>query len=192
MLPVTATSRRAEGLATAAAALGVVSVPFAVLILPGVLAIVFGLMARPIRRAWVGIVLGTITVVAGAAVWVTVVPGILDTTSYRNLAVGDCYHRPGDDPTHVRRQSCGDHPDRAVIAVLEHPAPPGAQWPGWEVLRRYANETCQRAAERHVGESLATSGLKSYTIYPTREGWAGGNRRIVCAVGHDDRVGRLP
>lgn len=191
--------RRIDRLATAAVVLGVVSVPFAVLLVPGLLAVVFGVMARSIRRAWTGILLGAVTFGAGAVVWITIVPGILDATSYRNLAVGDCYRRPGDDPTYVRRQSCTGPHDRVVVATVEHPAPRSAPWPGWEVLRQYATQTCAAAAEARLGMSLAASSLSSYPIYATRESWADGNRRIVCAVGNRDHTplvgaltGRLP
>jgi hypothetical protein len=180
----------ARNAATVALVCGLLSVLFSALIVPGLLAIVFGLLARrerPSRRATAGIVLGVVTVAAGGWVWVTFWPKIFHSPSYRTLAVGDCYERPDNDPRYVERQSCDGQHGREVVALLDHPAGPGLSYPGIEAIRRDMDPECRRAAEAYVGGTLDQSPLRTFRIYPSRESWNDGNRRVVCALGSRDR-----
>lgn len=181
---------RADRLATLAVVFGLLSVLFSALIVPGVLAIAFGIAARrvrPSRQALAGVVLGAVTVVAGVGVWVAFWPKIFHSPSYRVLRVGDCYQRPDNDPRFVERQPCEDQHGREVVALLDHPAAPGLSYPGLEAIRTDTDPLCRAAAEAYVGGPLDQAPLRTFRIYPSRESWNDGNRRVVCALGSKDR-----
>jgi len=183
---------RAERWSSLAVVFGVLSLLFSALIVPGLLAIVFGVLARrrsgrPSWQAHAGIALGVVTVVAGAAVWAVYWDDIFRSPSYRTLAVGDCYARPDDDPRFVEKQSCARPHGREVTAAVEHPAAPGVRFPGVAALNREMDRVCRTAAEAYIGRSLDQAPLRVYRIYPSRESWEGGNRRVVCSLGRADR-----
>ncbi len=179
---------RADRWPSRALVCGLLSVLFSALVVPGILAILFGLRARRRSRlATAGIVLGALTIVAGLGVWVAYWPKIFHSPSYRALAVGDCYERPDNDPRYVARQPCGDQHGREVVALLDHPAGPGLSYPGLEAIRRDVDPLCREAAEAYFGGSLDQSPLRTFRIYPSRESWNDGNRRVVCALGSRDR-----
>lgn len=189
---------RVERLATLAVVFGVLSVLVSALIVPGVLAVAFGVRARRAaaaagpglwsRRATAGIVMGAVTVVAGAGVWIAFGPKIFESPSYRTLRVGDCYQPPDNDPRFIERQRCAGPHGREVAAVLDHPARPAVSYPGLEAIRRDLDPLCKTAAEDYVGGLLDQSPLRIYHIYPSRESWNDGNRRVVCALGGKDRA----
>lgn len=181
---------RAGRWATFALVCGLLSVLFSALIVPGVLAVVFGLLARrrqPSRQATAAIVLGAVTVVAGVWVWATFWPKIFHSPSYQSLAVGECYKRPDNDPRYVETQSCQAPHGREVVALFDHPAGPGLSFPGLEAIRRDIDPLCGAAAEAYFGGPLDQSPVRTFRIYPSRESWNDGNRRVVCALGSRDR-----
>jgi hypothetical protein len=193
--PAVDVGKRTERLATLAVVLAVLSALFSALIVPGVLAVVLGVLARRAAtdaggrspKATVGIVVGAMTAVVGVAVWVTNAPTIFESPSYRTLRVGDCYERPDNDPRFIAPQSCQGQHGREVVAVLDDPAARGLSYPGLEAIRRDLDPLCRAAAEDYVSGSLDQAPLRVFRIYPSRESWNDGNRRVVCALGSKDR-----
>jgi hypothetical protein len=189
-------NRRVEGFAIVALVLGLVAVPGFPLIVLGVLAVVFGIIAR--RRtasdpnltgggmAIAGVILGALSLLGGILFWVGVVSDLEGTVRYTTLDVGDCYDEPGDDPTDVVLQSCDGAHDREVAAVLNYPAERGEPYPGRQAVVRYAGEACLDGIVDYLGPPFEGSPLADYEIFPTRASWDEGNRRVICALGSED------
>lgn len=99
-----------------------------------------------------------------------------------DLEVGDCIMPPeiagGEaiDVERVRTIDCSEPHDAEVIAVFEIEGRP-SQFPGEEALFREAQQGCPTKC--------------SLFIYPTRQSWNAGDRRITCILQskYDLRVG---
>lgn len=188
--------RRVEGFSIVALVLGLVGLPAFPLLVLGICAVVFGVIAR--RRissepnltgggmALAGVILGTIAVVLGAVFWVAVALELEETVRYTTLEVGDCYEEPGDDPADVVRQSCEGAHDREVAVVLDHPAERGEPYPGRQGIIEYAGEACLDGIVEYLGTPFEDSPLADYEIIPSRASWDDGNRRVICALGTED------
>ena len=195
-----APGRSVEGLAVAALVLGLVSILFFVLLVPAILAVVLGAVARrnikndPNKTgsgmATVGVVLGILSLVGAVVFYVAAIAsddGFDDRLRYDRVQPGDCYEDPGGRAGEVALESCADEHDREAFAVIDHPAPDGADFPGRESLRRYADEECTTRFSAYVGETSEESDLEVVFILPSRDAWEDDDlRRIVCAVADPD------
>lgn len=113
-------------------------------------------------------------------------------TSVFELEVGTCYNDPEDGATEVARLetvSCDEAHDNEVFALIDYPAGEGEAFPGSDALGAFADEACVPAFEEYVGRSYADSELYYYSLRPTEETWADGDREIVCALYGVDESG---
>jgi hypothetical protein len=183
----------------AALVLGIVSIPMFVFFVPAIVAVVLGAVARRKIKADpaatgtgmanAGLALGIVSLLGAAAfVTVAIVQGpSSDTVRYSRLQPGDCYEEPGPTAGEVTLQACaGDH-DREAFAVVDHPAPPEAAYPGKEALQSYADRECVSRFANYVGTSLDRSDLRVVFILPSSDAWTDlGFRRIVCGLRSGD------
>lgn len=119
-------------------------------------------------------------------------PGPAGEKAWAELTVGDCFDGPDipDDSSTVPLVACDDEHVSEVYAVAD--LPDGA-WPGQVVVDEQAFDHCLGAFTEFVGEPYASSSLYLWTVTPTEEGWAYGDREIFCVVepGHGTVSGTL-
>jgi uncharacterized protein DUF4190/putative regulator of septum formation len=189
-----------DGMAVAALVLGIVSIPLFVMFVPAILAIVFGAISRHNVKsnanrtgagmAVAGLVLGIVSLIGAVIFLIAAIASddtFDDTVRYSRLQPGDCYEDPGSTAGEVRLQSCSDEHDREAFAVIDHPAPEGASFPGRESLRRYADDECTARFSAYVGRAYDQSQLEVVFILPSRDAWDDLDfRRIVCGVSNAD------
>ena len=190
------TSPGIDSLAITAMVLGIVAVPLFIFFVPAVLAIVLGLLGRRnVKRepakggkgmATAGVVLGTLSLL-GAIVFIVGLAlsddGSDDGVSYALLQAGNCYDMDFYDERDVDLRLCSDEHYREAFAVLDHPAPPGTEYPGREGLRRYAQRECAARFPGYVGRAYEDSRLRIVVVFPPRDEWEEENlRHIVCAA----------
>ena len=182
---------------------GIVSIPLVITILgsglAGLAAIVLGVAALSRIRADPdrsgrglaigGIVTGAVGVVL--TVLVLVFPGEedyneLDSVSYRSLRTGDCYERDVS-LLGVTLEDCELGHDREVVGVVDHPAPPGAPFPGREELGRQADDLCGPVYDDYLGPDADHELFVQQNLQPSPGSWGDGSRRIVCSVERGDK-----
>jgi Domain of unknown function (DUF4328)/Septum formation len=114
---------------------------------------------------------------------------------FTDLVLGDCLDLPSDvtaivtgesvDVLAAQTRPCTAPHDAEVIAVLEHPAPAGAAYPGEVALFDHAASVCMPEFESVVGIAFYESALDIFTVVPT-DGWQFGDRQITCVVNRID------
>lgn len=108
------------------------------------------------------------------------------------LEVGQCGDVPGIrvggalDPAAVDQVPCEQPHDVEVADVFDHPAVPGADFPGEAAVDGYATDQCLQRFEDYVGAAYETSALDVTFVAPGEEGWDDGDRRIACVLYHVD------
>lgn len=172
------------------------------------LAIIFGVIAvRRINRrgergrgmAIAGIVLGCVWLVLGALYISTTVGNSPGPTQVRSpglrspepLKVGDCI---ADLDTGAVRNfhpvSC-DQPHRAEVYAILAMGGDG-DYPGEDEVKRQALQMCEAHSSTVRKVPDLPVGSTGMYLYPTRIGWAIGDRRVVCLLKLPaDRTGRL-
>lgn len=194
--------RGIDGMAIAALVLGIASLMFFFLVVPAILAIVFGAVSRrniktnPNKTgggmATAGLVLGIISLVLTAIVFTVAAfdsdDGFDDDgLRYSRVQPGDCYEDPGSIVREVTLQPCSEEHDFEAIAALDHPASDDADYPGRDALRSYADEECTTRFAAYVGLPYEESELRIGYIVPSRDDWEDLDvRRIVCSVSNGD------
>ncbi len=103
------------------------------------------------------------------------------------LVPGECFEEPpgGDEIVTVPRVPCRESHHYEVFATVDHPALPGAAFPGEEEILEFAYEVCEGSAFRdYVGRSARRSRYAVDVVYPDAGSWRLGERTIVCVL-HD-------
>ena len=101
-------------------------------------------------------------------------PGLINGVGVRDLGldVGDCF--AGEFPRNdadFNVVDCDEPHDSEVIAVVDHPAPEGAPYPGNAELANFTDQRCAEAFARYVGESIQGSPLQVGIMEPRQERW---------------------
>jgi hypothetical protein len=99
------------------------------------------------------------------------------------LRPGDCFDLPEDltEVSALPLVPCDEPHDAEVFGRADHPATPGAPFPGPMVLIRFAYAECEdEAFTQHVGIPLERSELDMDVIYPDQGSWRLGERTVVC------------
>ena len=108
------------------------------------------------------------------------------------LEVGQCGDVPeirvggALDPAAIDALPCSQPHDVEVAAVFEHPAAPGADFPGADAVDGYATDQCLLRFEAYVGTPYEASSLDVAFVAPGEDGWDAGDRRIACVLYHVD------
>jgi len=99
-----------------------------------------------------------------------------------DLRPGDCIGDTSQvlgDVEEVPLVPCEDPHTAEVFAVVDHP---GTEFPGFGEVAAFADRSCLGALERERG--LSEVDAVSYLL-PSEDGWAGGDRTIVCVLVQD-------
>jgi Septum formation len=98
-----------------------------------------------------------------------------------DLTTGDCFKDSYDDelPTWVKRVRCDRPHYGEVFAVLT--VPHAATYPGREVLKRRADD-CGSGFFDYAPDSPEGPTFRVAVAYPTADGWANGERSVVCVA----------
>lgn len=140
--------------------------------------------------ATAGVVLGILSLLGGILLIVGIAVSYdegSDGASYSLLQPGNCYDVDLYDERSIDFRLCSDDHYREAFAVLDHPSPPGTEYPGRESLRRFAVRECTERFPAYVGRAYEDSRLRIVTVYPSRDDWEIENlRRIVCAAARPD------
>jgi hypothetical protein len=103
-------------------------------------------------------------------------------------AVGDCFDartqvddRSGRQTMYRLVVDCALPHEQEVFAVVDHPAPPGAPFPGDEALRRFARLECPRPFAAYVGRPYELSRYGLGLVLPGADQWAG-TRAVGCTL----------
>ena len=105
-----------------------------------------------------------------------------------DLEVGRCLNLPpgvpqGGEIADVEPVGCDVPHDAEIYAIVDHPAQPGAPFPGEEALRAFSDEECVERFEAYVGVDYAISTIFSTGLTPSAESWADdGVRDVVCLL----------
>lgn len=102
------------------------------------------------------------------------------------LRVGDCLDVPGD-PTAafstVTALPCDLPHQLEKYLDIDHPAEPGAEWPGDEQMSDWAVRQCYSGFESYVGRAYEEAmELDFYFFFPARQAWQANERTIQCFV----------
>jgi hypothetical protein len=105
-----------------------------------------------------------------------------------SLAPGECWNDPAllepddDTITGVPIVPCDQPHANEVFATLDHPAAPGAPYPGTRQLDLDSFGLCLAQFDGFVGVPFNRSPLDVYFTFPTPDSWADGERRVVCSL----------
>ena len=75
---------------------------------------------------------------------------------------------------------CTDPHGSEIVALLTHPAPPGAPYPAVLGLFQQTLDPCRRAFEAYAGRPAGQVGARVFVVPPLTYQWAGGDRTVVC------------
>jgi len=187
-----------SGKAVAALVLGLVGLLACFVIIPSLLALVFGVLAlRAIGRsgghltgkglAIAGTVLGAVGVVAGAVLIVLAVNEFSGTTSVQDLEVGQCVELPddGEEISRIDTFDCTEPHGAQVIAVADI-GEGDEEYPGDEAIGERVFEDCVEAFEDYVGLSYFDSEFQIFPITPVEDNWDNDQTYICLAFDPKD------
>jgi hypothetical protein len=105
-----------------------------------------------------------------------------------DLVEGDCFQQRAEGAVKVAKLDCARPHDNEVTGFHELV---GDQYPGRAAMVEAAETPCATIFASYVGAASDKSSLQSAALYfPTEQGWAGGDRRVVCAA-YDDDLARV-
>jgi hypothetical protein len=157
----------------------------------GVVAVVFGLVARSQARrpasgrtrgmATAGAVLGALSLVLGAVIVVGVVHVARTARSLTSLRTGDCFDSVHGLLPHYRLRSCAGPHEMEAVGVFSDASPDGTPWPGltgFDVDR----PRCGALTTSYVGGVPDPLRYRASTLVPSERQWSLGTRRVVCIL----------
>jgi nitrogen fixation-related uncharacterized protein len=197
--------RRRSGLAVAAMVLGIVGVPLFMLLVPALLALVFGVVSlRQVREsagrvtgrgmAVTGIVLGTLSLAGGGLFWWAGATGRLDDENGNSvfddpaeLVVGDCYDLPDSGEFGVAsRVACGE-PHDGQYFHSEALRKGREDFPGTGEVERRSEEACGRSEfTEFVGVPIEESRYSVFYLAPAEFSWTARDGEVQCFVANYD------
>lgn len=101
------------------------------------------------------------------------------------VEVGDCFDDPPESDVvySVDTIPCSQPHDNEVFAVDAIAASLGPDFPGVDTMFKFAQDYCRGAPfEDYVGIDYWESELAVWTLAPTLESWAEGDREVVCIL----------
>jgi hypothetical protein len=143
--------------------------------------IVLGVLAAVVSMAWLVLLTTEAEFTEGFRVGFR--EALRDEGGVFALRPGDCFELPdtGTDVGALPLVPCDRPHDAEVFAAVDHPASPGAPFPGPMELVRFAYTECEgERFTRYVGTRIDRSMLDMDVIYPEQMSWRLGERTIVC------------
>lgn len=94
------------------------------------------------------------------------------------LELGDCFDQ-SEDEDDIAVVPCEDEHENEVYAVFDLS---GGAYPGDENVDAYAFDGCDEAFAPFIGRAWEDSLADYWYFTPSEDGWASGDRQVVCAV----------
>lgn len=109
------------------------------------------------------------------------------------LAEGDCFDggATGEELGDVDALPCDEAHEHEVFALLTHPDPAGAPFPGRERIIAFAERRCVERFAEYVGAAYGVSDLEIALIPPEERSWTEKDDRTIACVLHDAEGQRL-
>lgn len=104
-----------------------------------------------------------------------------------DLQVGDCLAEFDDEGevTTVRAVPCAEEHAAEIFVSVE--VPDGDEYPGDQAIQDFAHDVCPDRFEEFVGVPWEESEYDYSYLGPTQTSWDGGDREVLCTVGHRHR-----
>lgn len=108
-----------------------------------------------------------------------------EVIDWPEMAAGDCIVVPPEDTFYeVRRVPCDTPHGGEVIATVSHP---GTDYPDDDAFASFATAACEPVVGEWTGTAFDEQELlELWWFTPTSEGWAEGDRTVVCFIAHAD------
>jgi hypothetical protein len=130
-------------------------------------------------------------IVADLTLALAIVLSIAACSGAATLQVGECFDPPttiGETVEDVVRKPCTDPHGAEVISVSEY-APTSLPYPTDEEFFAFFEATCEPAFNAYTGIDFATAAEYDMAAFtPTSEGWASGDRKVICYAVHTDET----
>jgi hypothetical protein len=98
-----------------------------------------------------------------------------------SLPVGTCFDDQSDgEITSVPEVDCAEPHDNEVFALIDYTETD--VYPGSDAMSEIGTDLCIGQFESYVGLDYASSELAVFSIYPTEESWADGDRELICSL----------
>jgi hypothetical protein len=131
---------------------------------------------------WVAFGAGSLVLAALGGIGFGVALPAVDRLALENLqanpdfAVGQCF----DEDDDLTEANCDGRHFAEVFLLVDHPDQIG--YPGDRAVAEWAEPVCYGAFEQYTGVAYEQSPLDFGYLYPTSEGWAAGDREVVCYI----------
>jgi hypothetical protein len=104
-----------------------------------------------------------------------------------DLKIGDCFDPPtalGQTVNDVQHHPCTDLHGAEVILVDKFPS--STTIPSEDEFQQWVADNCLPAYQAYAGAELASSTNGMGFFEPTTDGWAGGDRQMICYAHPED------
>jgi Septum formation len=103
-----------------------------------------------------------------------------------DLKVGDCFDaKQADVVKEVQHHPCTEAHTAEVVLVSDFPGAKGATYPVSTAFDAWGDQTCAVAIMAYVGSAATLDNLGYGILYPSKSGWDGGDRGMICYVAGD-------
>ncbi|CAN5809917.1 hypothetical protein BH18ACT6_BH18ACT6_06750 [soil metagenome] len=98
-----------------------------------------------------------------------------------SLPVGTCFDdQSGDEISSVPEVECSEPHDNEVFALIDYTETD--VYPGPEEISDIGTNVCVEQFEAYVGIDYLSSALEVFSIYPSEDSWADGDRELICVL----------
>lgn len=107
-----------------------------------------------------------------------------EDTGVFSIGLGDCMNEmdtSGEGVSEVPKIDCSEPHDYEVYHVEDIQE---STYPGEDQVIQAANDICRSAFDGFFGIPYMESGIDFTPLYPTEDGWAAGDREVLC-LGYD-------
>lgn len=110
------------------------------------------------------------------------------TTTVTNIEEGSCFREPDDaeQVSSVSTVECTEPHEYETFALVELPQGEDEDYPGAEEVQTAGQDLCTAEFEGYIGLPYDESRFFIYTLSPSPETWADGDREVICAVYEPD------
>lgn len=120
-----------------------------------------------------------------AAILVVLLAGCGGGTDVFSIPVGTCFDDQDDgEITSVPEVDCAEPHDNEVFALIDYTG--SEEYPGSDQMSDIGTSLCEEQVAAYTGFELEGSELAVFSIYPTAESWADGDREVICALYNAD------
>ncbi len=98
-----------------------------------------------------------------------------------SLPVGTCFDdQEAEEISSVPQVDCSEPHDNEVFALIDYTETD--VYPGPEEISDIGTNVCIEQFEAYVGIDYLSSALEVFSIYPSEDSWADGDRELICVL----------